>query len=210
MRKRILVNMDGEASTGKGTLARKLAEHFDLFHIDSGKIFRAVGIKVKETAGDPLQIAEMLQPEDLERSDLGSEECGTAAAAISHMPLVREAVNKRIFWMIHNAGKNGAIIDGRAGAYEYPGDLMFYIKANEEECARRRCLQLEKAGKPAEFKVVLESIRARNKKDAERSVFPMKPAPSAIVIDNTDDTFEETFGKAVQICLERIGPELGR
>jgi cytidylate kinase len=150
----ILIVIDGPAGVGKDTTALRLAKHFLYQHIDSGLLYRAVGIKVKETAVTPTLVAENLVVEDLQRVDLPSDECGQAAAAISSDPIVREIINKRLFWMLEKAYREigGVVMCGRDGAREFPyAQVKIFLTATSETRAERRHKQNLARGEASDY-----------------------------------------------------------
>lgn len=176
-----LVTLDGPAGVGKNTVGKLVAEHFGFQYIDTGKSYRAVGALTLLSGGDPIQIAKMLTAKDLERNDLYDSKVEKKASEIAPLPEVRLAVNEAFRCMIGSA--KGTILDGRAGAYEFPeADVKFYLDASDEERARRCCRRAEEKGEQPNLREVLDALLQRDKKDRERATSPMKPSPDAFVI----------------------------
>ncbi len=206
----IVVAIDGPAASGKGTLARRIAEYFDLEYLDTGSLYRAVGMKVVYAGKDPsdraaaLEAAQNIDAEDLANPRLRQERIGQAASIVSAFPEVREALLdfQRRF---ANSGK-GAVLDGRdIGTIVCPGaDFKFFITATLYARAKRRHKELEGQGIEVVFESVLEDLRERDERDEKRSVAPMKPADDAVIIDSSALDASTVFDKVSQILLKKI------
>ncbi len=198
-----LIVVDGPACSGKGTLAKSLAEHYGFLHIDSGLYYRAVAWKtINNPFHDAREVAPTLVPADLEPAELRSEEVVRLVPMTACLPEVREAVNSHIRKVI--AGVKGAVIDGRAGAYEFPeADVKIFLTARPEARAYRRWLHLYKASERADIIEIFDDLKKRDKRDEEREHFPLQKHPKAVVIDNTLYDQDTTFG-AVSIISDAI------
>jgi len=184
------VAIDGPAAAGKGTIARALAEHFGLGHLDTGLLYRAVGAKVLAGAG-PVEAARSLTPGDLS-GDLRTNEVAEAASRVAVIPEVRAAL--RDFQRDFAKREGGAVLDGRdIGTVICPeADVKLFVTARPEIRARRRWQELG-----GDFEAVLEEVRERDARDAGRALSPMKPAPDALILDTSEMSIEQAVAAAI-------------
>jgi len=197
-----VIAIDGPAAAGKGTLARRMAEHFGLPYLDTGLLYRAVGRRVLtmgERPTDPAaaeRAARSLREADLERSDLRDPEADAAAAAVASVAGVREAL---LHFQREFGAENGAVLDGRdIGTVVFPhAALKLFITATPEARAHRRWLELRGRGVAADIADVEREIRVRDARDAARTIAPLKPADDAVVIDTTDLDRDQAFAAAL-------------
>ena len=205
-----IIAIDGPAAAGKGTLARRLAEHFGLPYLDTGLLYRAVGRRVLDRGENPSDAhaaeaaARDLRPEELHRSDLRGPEADAASAAVASVPGVRAALLG--FQRDFGAAK-GAVLDGRdIGTVVFPNaDLKLFIIASPEARAQRRWLELQDRGVAADLADVEREIRARDQQDAARAIAPLRPADDAEVIDTTTLGQDAAFAAALAIATARLG-----
>ncbi|MEL6239419.1 MAG: (d)CMP kinase [Pseudomonadota bacterium] len=210
----MIIAVDGPTASGKGTIARRLAEHFGVPHLDTGLLYRAVGRQVAINEGEPDNEADALAacafPDTLlEESVLRSEEVGSLASRISVHPDVREALFKRQRAFALQPG--GAVLDGRdIGTVIAPdADVKLFITASVHERARRRWLEMTTRNDGREMEIPLDEIErdivARDARDIQRADAPLKAAPDALVIDTTSfdkDQAFETVLEAVEQALK--------
>ena len=210
----MIIAVDGPTASGKGTIARHLAEHFGVPHLDTGLLYRAVGRQVAINEGEPDNEADALAacafPDTLlEESVLRSEEVGSLASRISVHPDVREALFKRQRAFALQPG--GAVLDGRdIGTVIAPdADVKLFITASVHERARRRWLEMTTRNDGREMEIPLDEIErdivARDARDIQRADAPLKAAPDALVIDTTSfdkDQAFETVLEAVEQALK--------
>lgn len=184
------VAIDGPAAAGKGTIARALAARFGFSHLDTGLLYRAVGARVLAGA-DPVKAARALTPKDL-TGDLRSNEVAEAASRVAVIPEVRAAL--RDFQHAFAARPEGAVLDGRdIGTVICPeADVKLFVTARPEIRARRRWQELG-----GDFEAVLEEVRARDARDADRALSPMKPAPDALILDTSEMSIEQAVAAAI-------------
>lgn len=190
------IAIDGPAASGKGTIARALADEFGLAHLDTGLLYRAVGA----LGGDPVAAAHALRPEDLRRPDLRTAEAGQAASRVAAIPEVRAALVA--FQRRFARAEPGAVLDGRdIGTVICPeAEVKLYVIASDETRAARRAAEL--GADPAE---TLAQLRERDARDAARDAAPMRPADDALVLDTTALSIAAAIEAARAAVLARRG-----
>jgi CMP/dCMP kinase len=205
----MIIAIDGPAASGKGTLAKRLAAHFGLPHLDTGLLYRAVARALID-AGDRLadedaatRAALALKPSSLDDPRLRGAPMGEAASIVSAFQPVRDAL---LAFQRGFAGQAaGAVLDGRdIGTVVCPlADVKLFITAAPEERARRRHLELLERGEIAEFTTILEDIRRRDERDRTRSTAPLRIADDALVLDTTNLDPEAAFRAALDLVETR-------
>lgn len=200
----MIIAVDGPTASGKGTIAKALAAHFGLPHLDTGLLYRAVGRQVVLNGGDPDEAADALGActfsEDLLADPmLRSEETGGLASRVSVHPGVRAALLER--QRAFAAQPGGAVLDGRdIGTVIAPeAQAKLFVTASPEVRARRRWLQLTGRGEAVSYEEMLEDIRRRDARDAGRGAAPMTQAADAVLLDTTDLDIEAAFDAARRI-----------
>ncbi|HEY8381409.1 MAG TPA: (d)CMP kinase [Microvirga sp.] len=201
----MIIAIDGPAASGKGTLAKRLAAHFGLPHLDTGLLYRAVArvmldrdldLKDEAAAAD---VATALDSAHLDDTRLRGAMMGDAASIVSAHPPVRAAL---LAFQRQFAGQmTGAVLDGRdIGTVVCPiADVKLFITAAPEERARRRHLELLARGEIAEFTGILDDIRRRDERDANRSTAPLRAAEDALILDTTALDADATFRTALEM-----------
>ena len=204
-----VIAVDGPAASGKGTIARALAEHFNLPHMDTGLLYRAVALKLWRWGGDPSSEFEALRAcDDLgvdpQDEELRSEPVSKIASMISAYQSVRAALLKRQQDFAGQEG--GAVLDGRdIGTIVAPGaDAKLFVTASPEVRARRRLKELQARGMVAHYEDVLADIRARDERDSGRAVAPLQPASDAMLLDTSNLDPDEAIAKAVSLVESRV------
>ncbi len=189
------VAIDGPAAAGKGTISRAVADRFGFAHLDTGALYRAVGVK----GGDPVVAAQTLTPEDLAREDLRTLEAGQAASSVAVIPEVRAALLE--FQRRFARRKGGAVLDGRdIGTVICPeAEVKLYVTASPEIRAHRRWLEL--GGDEAE---VLAQVKDRDARDMGRADAPLRPAVDAVEIDTSTMTIDEAVARAIALVAARL------
>jgi CMP/dCMP kinase len=201
----MIIAVDGPAASGKGTIARALARHFGLPHMDTGLLYRATALNLLELGGDPESEFAAARATDLAQislddPELKTETVGGIASRISAYPLVREALIER---QRNFAGQEGgAVLDGRdIGTVIAPqAEAKLFVTARPEIRAQRRFAELVAAGLDVHFADVLADIHARDERDTGREAAPLTMAQGAVLID----TSELTPGEAVAAAIAAV------
>lgn len=222
MRQRCVIAVDGPAGAGKGTVCRAAAAHFGLAYLDTGSLYRAVGLlALRRGLADPAEVARAAEAMDytfrvddrghyrafLEgeevSAELRREEVGQAASRVSAIPAVRQAL---LGFQRRYGGEENAILDGRdVGTVVFPdADLKLYLEASLEERARRRAEELQAKGEFVNFDKLKADMAERDARDAERAHAPMKPAPDAVVVDTTRLSLADSIGTVVHEIQTRL------
>jgi cytidylate kinase len=204
-----VIAVDGPAASGKGTIARALAKHFGLPHMDTGLLYRAVALNLWRWGGDPANHFEAVRAcgdigVDPDDPELRSEPVSEIASRISVYPEVRAALLER--QQDFAAQDGGAVLDGRdIGTVIAPGaDVKLFVRASPEVRAQRRLKELAARGMPAHYEEVLADIRARDRRDSTREAAPLRPALDAILLDTSDLDVGEAIAAAVRLVEERL------
>ncbi|HJQ59730.1 MAG TPA: (d)CMP kinase [Vineibacter sp.] len=203
----LVITVDGPSAAGKGTLARRLAAHYGLAHLDTGSLYRAVGRRVLRQGRDPAdatyaaEVARDLQPVDLEDSELRSEAASQAASVVAAIAAVRTNLLdwQRQFAARPPGGRPGAVLDGRdIGTVICPdAAAKLFVTAGLEARAERRFRELQAAGANPIRRAVLDEMAARDRRDSERATAPLAPAQDAFVIDTSTLDADAVFERAV-------------
>jgi len=205
----VVIAVDGPAASGKGTIARGLARHFDLPHMDTGLLYRAVALNLWRWGGDPSSEFEALRACDMLSIDptdeeIRSEPVSRIASSISAYPSVRTALLERQRQFAAQPG--GAVLDGRdIGTVIAPdASAKLFVTASAEIRAQRRVRELLERGMPAHYDDVLLDIRARDERDSHRAVAPLLQAADAILLDTSNLTADEAIAEAIRLVEERL------
>ena len=205
----MIIAVDGSAASGKGTLAKRLALHFDLTHLDTGSLYRALGLHLlrsgvtAENAEENKAAAAVasLDPGLADSPEIRTDAVAGMASVIAAMPAVRSAFTtlQRDFATDPPHG-GGAVLDGRdIGSVILPdADFKFFIDADLEVRADRRTRELQAKGQSVMFRDVLEDMRDRDKRDRERTTAPLKAADGAMIIDTTGLNADGVFTAALR------------
>ena len=190
------VAIDGPAAAGKGTLSKAVAAHFGLGHLDTGLLYRAVGARVLDGEG-PVEAAQSLRPEDLERDDLRTPAIAQSASKVAVIADVRAALVDFQRSFARRAG--GAVLDGRdIGTVICPNaEVKLYVTASAEVRAERRLAELLGKGEKTDLATVLSAVKARDARDMDRAEAPLKPADDALVLDTSTLSIEDAVKAAI-------------
>ncbi len=201
----MIIAIDGPAASGKGTLAKRLALHYGLRHLDTGVIYRAVAKAMLDAGADlndearAAMVAQTLDPANFDDPALKSQEVGAAASVVSALPKVREALVS--FQRQFAEQPPGAVLDGRdIGTVICPqADVKIFVVADPAVRARRRTLEAQARGEPADEAVVLADILKRDERDRNRAAAPLKQADDAHLLDNSHLDIESGVRAAIDI-----------
>lgn len=206
----MIIAVDGPTASGKGTIAKALAAHFGLPHLDTGLLYRAVGRQVHLHGGDPDDAGDALAACDfadslLDNAILRSEEVGGYASRVSVHPEVRRALydRQRAFAL----QDSGAVIDGRdIGTVIAPeAEVKLFVTASVAERARRRWLEMQARGIAVPLAEIERDIAARDARDMSRKDAPLMAAPDALVIDTTSFNREQAIEAVIESVRTRLG-----
>ena len=203
----MIIAVDGSAASGKGTLAKRLAAHYDLAHLDTGALYRRLALHLITEGRTATNVTESEAAGAVGNIDLlmaGSAAIRTDAVAgmasvVAAMPAVRQNfVSLQRQFATQTPNRRGAVLDGRdIGSVILPdADFKFFIDADLEERARRRTKELQESGQSAMFRDVFEDMQDRDRRDRERSTAPLKAAEDALVIDTTQLDADSVFAMA--------------
>ncbi len=217
----VVIAVDGPAAAGKGTLARRLAADLQLGYLDTGLLYRAVARRVLDAGEDPADAtaaaaaARAINADDLAGPRLRDESVGEAASKVAAVPAVRAALlmPSSVSRADGRCPRLLAVMDGRdIGTVVCPAaDVKLYVTASPEERARRRHKELLDRGVTSIYSRVLADVIARDSRDSERDVAPLRQATSAFVLDTTDLDAEAAYRAARRhietvIFAKRCGP----
>jgi CMP/dCMP kinase len=209
-----VVAIDGPAASGKGTLARRLAERFELAHLDTGRLYRAVAFLLLEANADPADpaaavgAAHRIVPPLLADPRLSGEIVTRASAIVAAIPAVRDALlqMQRDFAAGPPGAARGAVLDGRdIGTVVCPqAAVKLYVTASLEVRAERRFNELRGRGVAAIYGDVLQDMKERDARDSERRVAPLAAAPDAVTIDTTRLDADQVFEQACDLIARAL------
>ena len=205
----MIITIDGPAASGKGTLARRIADHFKLPHLDTGLIYRAVAGRVLaegrslDDVEAAVTAARAVDLGKLDRDRLGGTVLGEAASRVAAYPEVRAALLELQRDFARRPG--GAVLDGRdTGTVICPAaEVKIFVSATPEARAIRRHRELAERGEKLSHDEVIADIRRRDQRDSGRALAPLKPASDAVLLDTTDLDIEAAFQEALRIIAAR-------
>ncbi|MBU0779591.1 cytidylate kinase [Loktanella salsilacus] len=196
------IAIDGPAAAGKGTLAQALSAHFGFAYLDTGLLYRAVGAGVI-AGGDPVAVAQALDPSDLNADTLRTQAVAEAASRVAVIPDVRAALVA--FQRSFARRDGGAVLDGRdIGTVICPdADVKLFVTASAEIRADRRFAELTAKGVQTDLAAILDEVRARDDRDQNRAEAPLIAAADATLIDTTSMTAAEALAQAITIVTAK-------
>jgi cytidylate kinase len=204
----MIIAVDGPAASGKGTIARALARHYNLPHLDTGLLYRAVAATVLREGLDPTREADAVAACSFDDSlladpSLRTDEVGQTASIVSAHPLVRAALLARQKRFAQQPG--GALLDGRdIGTVIAPeAEVKLFVKATPMIRAQRRHLELRKNGINVSLDKVLADIRARDERDSQRSEAPLVQAADAVTLDTSFLSIDAAVQRAIEIVEKK-------
>jgi cytidylate kinase len=201
----MIIAVDGPAAAGKGTIARALARHFGYHFLDTGSLYRMVGLAVLRAGGDPddkaaaIGAARALNPDQSHDGELRSEDVGSAASIVAVIPEVRAALLD--FQRSFARKAPGAVLDGRdIGTVVCPdADVKLFITASPEVRAMRRQKELD----APDFASVLAEIKARDLRDSQRATAPLVAAADALILDTSAMNIDAAIAAAIGAVTAR-------
>lgn len=219
----IAIAIDGPSGAGKSTLARRLASWLGYIYVDTGAMYRTVGLCAVKNGIDPKQADAVeallsgmeirlayqegtqhvfLNGEDVS-GQIRTEQISMAASDVSSIGAVRAFLLDTQRSM---AAQNNVLMDGRdIGTVILPNaQIKIFLTASPEERARRRYEELKQRGETVSYETVLEDVRRRDAQDSGRALAPLRPAPDAVVVDTTGCTFDESFERLKKVIQERL------
>ena len=205
--KEIIIAIDGTCASGKGSVAKKLAQYFKVGHLNTGGLYRLLAFEVMKNNVKDEDIADFccqnignFDLSDLDNPKIHSEEVGKIASKVAKLGSVR----KLLYNLQRDFGKNGGVIEGRdITSVIFPdADYKFFITADLEIRAKRRFQQLQEQGLEVDFDEILEQLEIRDENDFSRDVSPLKIVDDAVVIDNSKLGVDEVFAKIVKMIVE--------
>jgi cytidylate kinase len=209
MTRPLVIAVDGPAASGKGTIARALAAHYGLPHLDTGLLYRAVALNLLQTGGDAASEFAAVRACDISQIDftdpeLKSETVGGIASRISAYPMVRQALLER--QRAFAAQPGGAVLDGRdIGTVIAPdADAKLFVTASPEARARRRHAELVRMGLNVHYEDVLADIRARDQRDTGRAAAPLQQAGNAVLLDTSALDLDAAVAAAIAAVEKAI------
>lgn len=224
-----VITIDGPSGAGKGTVCLKLAQALGYRLLDSGALYRIIGLKAfeagllnelsltEQVVADITELTQSLDIQFLPRDtgdvdivvdgvnvagEIRNETVGGYASKVAALPSVREAL---LALQKNMANESGLIADGRdMGTVVFPNaDAKVYLTASAEARADRRVAQLQQAGERADYAAILTSIQERDERDENRSVAPSKPAKDALVLDSSSMNADDVFAQIKKFCQQK-------
>jgi cytidylate kinase len=208
----MIIAVDGPTASGKGTIAKALAAHFGLPHLDTGLLYRAVGRQVALNGGDPDDVGDAFAatafPDSLlDDPELRSEDSGGLASRVSIHPAVREALYQRQRSFAGQPG--GAVLDGRdIGTVIAPeAAAKLFVIASVDARANRRFLEMQASGKAVSLADISADLAARDERDTNRTTAPLAAAPDAMLLDTSGLNRDDAIAAAIALVESRLNKQ---
>ena len=211
----MIIAVDGHAASGKGTIAKRVAAHYNLAHLDTGSLYRSVGMGMVKRGEDIRDVALAtaaalnLQAEALSEDEIRSEAAGTAASVVAAYEDVRAALKRfqRAFAENPPGGKTGAVIDGRdIGTVIWPNaEAKLFVTASLDVRTDRRVLELQQRGAILNWAEIRADLADRDERDENRPVSPLLQAEDAYLLDTTKLDIEAAVAAAIAVIDARLG-----
>ena len=211
----MIIAVDGPTASGKGTVAKNLADHYGLKRLDTGSLYRAVGLAVLDAGGEPtdegaaVAAAEKLDLNAIDEKRIRSSAAGLAASKVAVIPAVREVLRRS--QMAFAADPTGAVLDGRdIGTVICPeAEVKLYVTASLEERTRRRLAELHARGEQISFEELQAQIAERDERDMSRKDSPLYQAADAHLLDTTALSIEAAAQAAYAIVDQALATRGG-
>lgn len=209
----LVVAIDGPAASGKGTIAKAIAAHFGLPHLDTGLLYRATALTLRQQGKSgtdveaAVQAARTLRIDGLDDNALRGGDIGEAASVVAAIAQVRTALVDLQRNFASNA--KGAVLDGRdIGSFICPdAPVKIFVTATAEERAKRRTLELAKRGETTSYEAVLADIKKRDERDSNRSAAPLMMAGDAVLLDNTHLDAAQSIAAGIAIVEKYLATQ---
>lgn len=202
-----IIAIDGPAGSGKSSVAKSLAKELGFLHVDTGAIYRSLACAAIESGislSDPEAVSQLAASlTQINTSpEIRTEKIGAAASQISQYPEVRANLLE-LQRRFGNQSKTGAVLEGRdIGTVVFPdAKFKFFLTASSEQRAKRRLLELQQRGEPADYAEVLKELKERDERDKNRAVAPLVPAQDAFLIDTSESSLEQVVDEIKKIVL---------
>lgn len=216
---KIMIAIDGPSASGKGTIARGLAEYFDFSHLDTGLLYRAVGFKAYEldpsfgSEVTPIRVAQNFDAAWLDNPELRTDAASQMASKVAVIPAVRTALLdfQRDFAM--NPPREGAVLDGRdIGTVICPkAPVKLFVTASAEERAKRRFHELSvKRNIDTTYDQVLSDLQARDARDMNRKDAPLMAAPDSVLLDTSKMSIDDAIAMAIKLTNDALASDARR
>jgi CMP/dCMP kinase len=204
----VIIAVDGPSAAGKGTIARAIAAQLGYHFLDTGSLYRMVGLtmlqagKSADDVAAAVGFAKGLEPAHVNDKDLRTETVAAMASQVAAIPEVRQALLE--FQRSFAKREPGAVLDGRdIGTVVCPdADLKFFVTASTQIRAARRLAELQSLGVKTDYAAVLDDVMARDERDAQRTAAPTKEADDAIMIDTSELDREEVLAAVMEIVAD--------